>query len=245
MIFHIENFGPITNADVEYGKLTVICGKNNTGKTYLTYTLYALLHIVKNEMSIKLSQKDMVTLIDNAYLEINLDDYVQQYIQAVQECKETLKQRLPTVFAKHPDKCKGFSIDISLSPDDVRHQIHSGNKRLSIIMQVSSNCKLTLTRKENSPNVVLAMQNTGENLPHVEAIRYSVQHHLVQAFNSGMEDQIFPRPFVITCERTGIAIFSHDIALAALDMSDSTDSSSSSSWYGTYSGAYMVRESVV
>ena len=226
MKLRIENFGPITNAELECGKLTLICGKNNTGKTYLTYTMYALLHIIKNEMSIKLPQKDINTLVDSAYLVINLDDYVQKYIQAVQECKETLQQRLPTVFAKYPDKCKYVVADIILSQSEVLQQIHNGNKESSIVMQVSSNCKLIMMRNENSSRIKITMQNTGENLPYLDALQYSLQRLVVQAFNSGTDSLIFPKPFIITCERTGIAIFSNDIAMAAMYKSSSSSSSS-------------------
>lgn len=41
MKFGIKNLGPIKEANIELGDLTIICGKNNCGKTYLTYTLYA------------------------------------------------------------------------------------------------------------------------------------------------------------------------------------------------------------
>jgi len=43
MYFELKNIGAIKYAKVELGKLTVICGKNNTGKTYITYSIYGFL----------------------------------------------------------------------------------------------------------------------------------------------------------------------------------------------------------
>ena len=43
LTFTFENIGPIENADLELGDLTIIAGRNNTGKTYLVYTLYGFL----------------------------------------------------------------------------------------------------------------------------------------------------------------------------------------------------------
>ncbi len=40
MIFELENIGPIEKASIELGNLTLICGENNTGKTYLSYGVY-------------------------------------------------------------------------------------------------------------------------------------------------------------------------------------------------------------
>jgi len=43
MYFELKNIGAIKEAKIELGKLTVICGKNNTGKTYITYSIFGFL----------------------------------------------------------------------------------------------------------------------------------------------------------------------------------------------------------
>lgn len=39
----LKHLGPIKNADVDFADLTIICGKNSVGKTYLSYTHYLLM----------------------------------------------------------------------------------------------------------------------------------------------------------------------------------------------------------
>ena len=41
--FTFRNIGPIKKAEMELGDLTIIAGRNNTGKTYVAYTLYGFL----------------------------------------------------------------------------------------------------------------------------------------------------------------------------------------------------------
>jgi len=41
--FKFKNLGPIKDATLELGDLTIITGRNNTGKTYMVYTLYGFL----------------------------------------------------------------------------------------------------------------------------------------------------------------------------------------------------------
>jgi hypothetical protein len=41
--FRFKNIGPVKDAELQLGALTVIAGRNNTGKTYLAYTLYGFL----------------------------------------------------------------------------------------------------------------------------------------------------------------------------------------------------------
>ncbi len=40
MKIHIKNIGMLDEAEFEVGDLTLICGENNTGKTYATYSLW-------------------------------------------------------------------------------------------------------------------------------------------------------------------------------------------------------------
>ena len=37
MIFTVKNVGPIKDVSIKLNKLTLLCGKNNSGKTYLIY----------------------------------------------------------------------------------------------------------------------------------------------------------------------------------------------------------------
>lgn len=43
MRFHVERLGPMENAELDLGNLTVIAGRNNTGKTYIAYAIYGFL----------------------------------------------------------------------------------------------------------------------------------------------------------------------------------------------------------
>ena len=46
MKFVFKNLGPINEAELELGDLTIIAGRNNTGKTYVAHTLYGFLKSV-------------------------------------------------------------------------------------------------------------------------------------------------------------------------------------------------------
>lgn len=48
MKFQFENIGPIRTAELELGDFTLIAGRNNTGKTYLVYTLYGFFKMSKD-----------------------------------------------------------------------------------------------------------------------------------------------------------------------------------------------------
>ena len=39
----LENLGALRYGEFELGDMTIICGENNTGKTYVTYALFGFL----------------------------------------------------------------------------------------------------------------------------------------------------------------------------------------------------------
>ena len=43
MRISLKNLGILKKAEFSLGELTIICGKNNTGKTYATYALFGFL----------------------------------------------------------------------------------------------------------------------------------------------------------------------------------------------------------
>ncbi|MBO7370171.1 MAG: hypothetical protein J6U11_03885, partial [Campylobacter sp.] len=45
MKISLKNVGMLDEAEFEVGDLTIICGENNTGKTYATYSMYGYLQL--------------------------------------------------------------------------------------------------------------------------------------------------------------------------------------------------------
>ncbi|HEC1758272.1 TPA: hypothetical protein R1711_001539, partial [Campylobacter lari] len=43
----LKNVGMLDEAEFEVGNITLICGENNTGKTYATYSLYGYLDFMR------------------------------------------------------------------------------------------------------------------------------------------------------------------------------------------------------
>ncbi len=54
-----ERLGYVDSADIETGGLTVICGANNTGKTYLAYAIYGLLKFWPHAVDIFHHEEEM------------------------------------------------------------------------------------------------------------------------------------------------------------------------------------------
>lgn len=68
----LKNVGMLDEAEFEVGDLTIICGENNTGKTYATYSLYGYLDFVRGDTNYVIF--DLLKNITENYVDI-LDEY--------------------------------------------------------------------------------------------------------------------------------------------------------------------------
>ena len=127
MKIHFRRLGPIRKAELELGDLTIVAGRNNTGKTYLAYTLYGFLKMweeIAQRQSGGRARVEIEDLIKKAVVEgqargqIERDALVQEretLIQAVSA--EFSTQALVDVFSSSGDVFERATIDIELDSD--------------------------------------------------------------------------------------------------------------------------------
>lgn len=152
----VENLGPIEHADIDLRPLTVLIGKNNTGKTYLAQALYAA-HKAANssfgsseiltKADINSLQKDLLQsnpekLFDlPSYLEIKANMWINS---ALDQSGNILKRNLQNYFGVSEMK----KITRWDQPDEVAVELHLDRKAIkrtrlfsSKTMELSDNFK--------------------------------------------------------------------------------------------------------
>ena len=130
----IENIGVFKYAEYDLADLTIICGKNNTGKTYATYCLYGFLDYFIRGYNINVPQEQVQKLINDGTLNISLDFTQKQIDKYLQDaCKRFLKY-LPRIFAAQDKYFKETRIQIKLDakeieiPKEFEHSYRSDKK---------------------------------------------------------------------------------------------------------------------
>ena len=118
MKFRFKNIGPIKEAELELGDLTIIAGRNNTGKTFLVYTLYGFFkgfrelllgkagsRFIKGhfEKMVSLSTDELVsTLIAEGQVEWQVEEsfLIEEQARLIQEMTSAfLEHRISRVFS--------------------------------------------------------------------------------------------------------------------------------------------------
>ena len=163
--FRFRNVGPVEDAALELGDLTVIAGRNNTGKTYIVYSLYGFLKLWRgwpdaDEFMMNQSQTrlpDMRNLIEGVVregrAEILLDGKTfeqqrQVVIQAVASAFS--KEGLPVVFSSQGDDFEGSSVEVEIA-GSLRGDVRSVK---SALFEGGS-----LSIEYDGSNVIIAVEN--------------------------------------------------------------------------------------
>ena len=107
MKVQIKELGAIKEATIDLDKkLTIFCGPNGTGKTYMAYVLYALTNLNNKNIGIRLEEEIVKTLVEGNSAKIIIN-YELIWNFRVKEV-ENIKENLWNLFAIPETKSKDF-----------------------------------------------------------------------------------------------------------------------------------------
>lgn len=74
MEISIKNIGAIKQAEFTLGEFTIICGGNNTGKTYATHATYGFLDFIRSNADFPADSSLIERLFNEGSVSIPLND---------------------------------------------------------------------------------------------------------------------------------------------------------------------------
>lgn len=204
MKISIKNLGAIKQAEFELGDLTIICGENNTGKTYATHATYAFFDFLKSNARFTLDKSTIQKLLNEGVVTIDLNIYIKNFNKSIQSDSTRFSKILSNVFAgdeKHFEQTK-FSVHLDQSSLVINSQLHakfgSAEKSVLDIKSVEGKNQLVAT---------LIIDKLSDEVP---------PHHVLESMLiDSIRDALFidniPNPFLASAERTGAAIFQKEL----------------------------------
>lgn len=202
----IKNLGALKQAEFTLGEMTILCGGNNTGKTYATYALYGFLSIWREVLSVDVASKNVNELMTEGVTHINIDNYINNSEQILSDGCARYSKFLPTVFAAQKDKFKDSSFDVAVTTERIKPF-----GRYERRMKAASKELFFITKEETSSDVVVTLL--------VEKGRVRLPQDVIKkvigdALKEIIFGQVFPNPFIASAERTGAAIFRKELNFA-------------------------------
>ena len=199
--FNLKKLGYIDDGSIELGKLTVLCGKNNTGKTYINIAIYGFLKYVANSrVSIfEKHQKSMIDeLFENGFIEINLKHFennVETYLETI---SKKYSASLDSVFSSPENEFDKSKLNVEISN-------HKFNYENGLTSELHLNKKNILSMKKDNNSTIVKVSLVGDNLQKnpKDVIEEFLSRMMISIFFRGY----FKRAFAVTSERTGIQLF--------------------------------------
>ena len=152
----LKNLGILKHAEFSLGDLTIICGENNTGKTYATYALYGFLDSWRKHIHFLVTDAQIQSLLTDGGLKINLAQYVEMADQMLAEACKRYTDELDTVFAAPEDQFSNSEFHIQTGAIDIR------NKEVEREMEIFPDRPLTYSKKKGSEELTLALAVEGD-----------------------------------------------------------------------------------
>ncbi|WP_018652888.1 AAA family ATPase [Actinobacillus capsulatus] len=211
MKFHFEKLGLLDEATLELSNLTVICGENNTGKTYATYAIYGflrswrqLLHsvIIKENEIISLERSSDEYRID---LEKIFKGKINYYLSKL---GHEFTGILSEVFAAKEDAFLDTKIEISID-----NEIELSKKAFHRRIQGGGSTLATISKEEGS-TVLEILSGDGRN----KLGSFGMIEFVIDAIAEIVFSPYFPNPHISSAERTGAAIFRRELDMARTRM---------------------------
>lgn len=202
MKFAIKNLGPIKESEMEFGDLTILCGRNNTGKTYLTYNTFNYLDAIKYFLEVPIEREYAERLLNDGKLDLPLRGFFAHANEYIRDSmRPWVGKKAHWQMASHEDLYKNVEMTLSLEPERLEYMLRELHFSWPSI-QMTKECSLKVEKEQDQETLSILLQNNAEKLPDEEVVVDQLKR-LVK----GMIQSVIPDLFIITCERTGAAVF--------------------------------------
>ncbi|MEN9843948.1 MAG: hypothetical protein RLZZ612_1777, partial [Pseudomonadota bacterium] len=159
--FQPINLGCLTNntSVIEFKPLTLICGKNNTGKTWAMYALYAFLgrHLQRlqlpgiDDLLKELEQKGQVTW--------NIEEWAQEHGDALlKSINDAVASNLAQVFNGDPDLFKKTRFEWDVNTEELIRKAIDRPFQAKLALG-RDETEILLLKKDANANEILIVQN--------------------------------------------------------------------------------------
>jgi predicted ATPase len=206
MKFLVKNLGPLKQAEFELGELTIICGNNNTGKTYATYAVYGFLSEWRNIFSIRVPEKNIRQLLAEGATELDIQTFVNDAQNILKKGCESYTKRLPDVFASSPQYFTKSEFQVHLNKSDIQPI-----SKFERTIGATKSQLFSISKKQDQSEITISLLVEKEKVRIPDEL---INHVISDALKDIIFGHLFPKPFIASAERTGAAIFRKDLNFA-------------------------------
>ena len=202
----LRNLGPMRQAEFDIGDMTIICGLNNTGKTYATYAFHGFLSYWREAFSMDIPKDLRHDLWSDGAAELDLNYFVSNAQAIIRKACTEYTKRLPRVFAssqKYFDESR-FNIEITNSEIQLQDSFN-------LTMGTAKTKLISVSKKPKEEKAIISflVEEDKRKVP-IDVFSKVIGDTIKQIVFGA----IFPNSFIASAERTGAAIFRNELNFA-------------------------------
>lgn len=201
----LKDIGVFKQAEYELGELTIICGKNNTGKTYATYSLYGFLDYWKIGYQIELEDKIIDNLFQYGTHSIILSSYKEKLGKEIEKSCKKFKSFLPYVFASNAKRFENSEFELRISDKEIIQK-----DEYSKAIKFTPDDILQITKESNQDTLSISFASKSDEIKN-SSTKEIIKDEISDALKFIFFSETFPNVFIGSAERTGISMFVEDI----------------------------------
>ena len=205
----VENLGALRHATFELGDLTMICGNNNTGKTYATYALFGFLAEWKNYLQIRVPPSHIRPLLNDGITRIDVAAHATKSPEVVQTGCRRYTRELPRIFASKAINFRKSKFNLELPSERLKQE--TINKSFERTIRSKKGELFSLKKEEQDAHLVVSLL---ADSPQMTLPYGRIRDVISDAINDMVFAPSLPRPFIASAERTGAAIFQKELYFA-------------------------------
>ena len=198
LTFKFKNFGYLEKGDIKLSNLTIICGKNNVGKTYINYGIYGFMKSALSNIRFIEKEKEIENLKKDGFLKINLKQYESKIQKNISKVSKEYTTILHNFFATEEDFFKNTKFDVLINNLNFKYvdkkEVKGTNKDAEFV-------KIIKPEKSSEIEITISKIN-------LKKAPFFIVIDIINRFiGRCLLEEIFPNTQVITSERTGVSLF--------------------------------------
>lgn len=190
----VENIGKIVKSEIELNNLTILVGDNNSGKTYITYSIYGMLKNWTDFINYNNFKNLETRLKSEGQISLNKEEIQEIVAKSIVTESSNFQKRIRDLFN---DKEKIFAEASVKLEFEKPTEFKDCEKKIQIGENIVFDGKLE--------NNILSISYIKQTKNEIDDTLF--KRVLGDLFAYLVFDEIFPDPTIITAERLGISLF--------------------------------------
>ena len=208
MKIELNNLGVLRQVEFSVNDFTIICGKNNTGKTYASYALFGFLEFWRRYLPRYNLDDEIESLLSDGIARVDVSQYLQKANKFLGEGCNRYAQDLSEIFASSSNQFQEAKFRIHFKQSEI-----SIDRPFQRVFHTSNQEKLFSINKEADCNEMiislLIEKNLTDHFP-----KTVIKDFISNGINELLFKPLLPHPFIASVERTGATIFRKELNFA-------------------------------